>query len=795
MSLSEMGGDLTYYDDDDDIDDALSSSSLSDSDGACQQQAGDSQRAKQLQESQQQLKALLQKASAVTEHLNSQVLTDASSSSGEVDFFLRPGEANQKLLPHQVYGVKWLLSLFRNGQNGILADEMGLGKTVQICAFLSALFGYRVFGTHLIVVPLSTLDNWRSEITRWLPWCPLIVYHGDKAERASMRTWLKQRRQWCLKHAASLVARNAKKEPVESLVKDIGGIVITSYEMTMMDHASLGNGIPWDVLVVDEAHRLKNFDCKLIRTLRKFQTEARVLLSGTPLQNNVGELWSILNFIVPWMFSDMHQFKAWFAEVSEQQAAQSVLEDLQQAAAVDDDGEAPPGEERRRKKKLRKEVEHNKTTAKTHEEQKAAPPSALASSKVDDLGAVLAPVLPIGAKDAVAGIVKDCHAVLRPFLLRRTKLQIPELAIPPKYEVVLYCPLFSEQERLYNLVKADSKYGLGRMMHLRKVCAHPFIFREFDTTLDAVRKNGGSTTWATTADGGSCPNAKAAAKKNEEYLSALLSAGAKLSMLHRMLPHLHKQGHRVLLFSQMTKMLDVVEDYIEKMASVRGVAYTYVRLDGSSSLLERKDSINKFTKQHGASAGDGVDEQSVKHEETLNGDMKTKKDVDEGVFLFLISTRSGGIGLNLVAADTVILLDCDFNPQNDLQAVDRCHRIGQTKPVVVYRLISPHTIEEAMMKLSLRKLRLEKIVIGCGGFSGPNLCSVGAAEKLLLDSDAVAAAAATAASDEALLQTLTMNMTFGDTSRYVVGDEDLAKLMNRAAVSAECEAAKKKPEL
>jgi ATP-dependent DNA helicase len=783
--LSEMRGDVLCFSDasscsDEERDaDAASSSSVAsalfsdDDDDGCDE-AGRrkaAERQQLLEASQKQLKALLQKASAVTEHLllnpapattttrdkaTQHSTKDRSKLSGtdEYGFFLRPAAGGDyKLLQHQVYGVQWLLSLFRNGQNGILADEMGLGKTVQVVAFLSALFGYRVFGTHLIVAPLSTLDNWRSEISKWMPWCPLIVYHGNKDERASMRTWLKQRRLKCLKGAAALLERNARKEPIESLVKDIGGIVLTSFEMTMMDSASLGQGLPWDVLVVDEAHRLKNFDCKLIRTLRNFQTEARLLLSGTPLQNNVSELWSMLNFIVPWMFSDLKSFKTWFSEVAQQQ---------QQQQKDDDECEEGDAERGNGGKLKRRRLE-------------GGPPT------------VVTP-------DAIAGIVKDCHAVLRPFLLRRTKQQIPQLSIPPKYEVVLYCPLFPEQEKQYEAVRSGSKYQLGRMMQLRKVCGHPFLFREFDSLNDAVRKNGGSTTWATVADGGLCATAAIAAKQNEEYLQKLLAAGSKLNMLHRMLPHLRRSGHRVLLFSQMTKVLDVVEDYLEKMAACRSVKYTYVRLDGSCSLLERKDSIDRFAgkKQQHPNQPRSSFSASPSHQPDSKGQALADEKAED-IFLFLISTRSGGIGLNLVAADTVILYDCDFNPQNDLQATDRCHRIGQTKPVVVYRLISPRTVEEAMMKISLQKIRLERIVIGCGEFSGLNMTSSsGGPSSLRQLLDEVPQEEGAKSADETLLQAMTLSMAFGDTSRYAVTDEELAKLMDRRAVAAECEAAKKK---
>lgn len=188
-------------------------------------------------------------------------------------------------------GIKWLISLYQNGLNGILADQMGLGKTVQTIGFLSHLRSKGIHGPFLIVGPLSTLPNWVSEVQRWTPSIPVVLYHGSKDERASLRA--------------------ERLGPPKAKTTEAFPIVVTSYEIVLADAKFLAN-YKWKYIVVDEGHRLKNMNCRLLRELRTIPTANKLLLTGTPLQNNLSELWSLLNFLLPDIFGSLADFESWF---------------------------------------------------------------------------------------------------------------------------------------------------------------------------------------------------------------------------------------------------------------------------------------------------------------------------------------------------------------------------------------------------------------------------------------------------------------------------------------------------
>eukprot|EP00736_Rhodelphis_marinus_P011437 Rmarinus@m.23235 len=431
----------------------------------------------------------------------------------------------------------------------------------------------KVPGPFLVVGPLSTLHNWIREFKLFCPSLPVILYHGTKEEREKMR------------HGVIPLAKERDaKFPV----------VVTSYEVTMKDQPFLRH-YHWKYIIVDEGHRLKNLNCKLVQQLKSYASANRLLLTGTPLQNNLSELWSLLNFLLPNIFDDLESFQSWFQ-----------FDSLQNK-----EGEA----------------------------------GIIAQERSDQ-------------------VVTKLHHIIRPFVLRRVKKDV-DLTIPPKKEITLYAPLSKLQLQYYDAVRNNDlksvltedqvavalrqgqKLGmLNVLMQLRKVCNHPFLFYE-DPDDD---QNDG--------------------KK-------LVSVCGKLALLDKLLPRLRKHGNRVLIFSQMTRMMDILEDYLtfRKMS--------YARLDGSTPIDERQREIERFQQ-------------------------------DKDVFVFLLSTRAGGLGINVTAADTVILYDSDFNPQMDLQAVDRCHRIGQTRPVVIYRLVTAGTVEEMMVTRATQKRKLEKLVISGG---------------------------------------------------------------------------------
>jgi len=524
----------------------------------------------------ERLESLLQKSIAYSEFLASKIRKEGEEGAvacvdGSVKGPALPQPAlvtGGEMRPYQLVGVHWLVGLYENGLNGILGDEMGLGKTVQSIALLAHLRGQQVAGPFLVVGPLSTLQNWANEFKRWTPSIDAVIYHGSKQERQMLRA-----QHWRGKQSAE------KQFPV----------MITSYEIIIRDVKEL-RALKWKFVIIDEGHRLKNMNCRLIRELKTLcQDECnRLLLTGTPLQNNLTELWSLLNFLLPSIFDDLDSFQAWFDfDFSKENTEQRVLQGEMQNS-----------------------------------------------------------------------VVTKLHQILRPFLLRRLKQDV-ELLIPKKTEYILFAALSEWQQGMYaDIIKRNLKDSSGKemplnnvLMQLRKCCNHPFLHE-----------------WPVDHNG------------HEVVDEVLPAASGKLLLLDRIMRLLKKEGdHQVLIFSQMTRMLDILEDYM----ALRG--YTYRRLDGAMSTEDRIKGMNDFQS-------------------------------DKSIDVFLLSTRAGGLGINLVNADTCIIFDSDWNPHADLQAQDRCHRIGQTKKVLVFRLSTAGTVEEKVLQAAKQKLKLEQLVVSKGKF-------------------------------------------------------------------------------
>uniref|UniRef100_A0A8C4E2Y6 Proliferation-associated SNF2-like protein n=1 Tax=Dicentrarchus labrax TaxID=13489 RepID=A0A8C4E2Y6_DICLA len=531
---------------------------------------------------------------------------------------------------YQIEGIEWLRMLWENGINGILADEMGLGKTIQCIAHVAMMIEKKVMGPFLVVAPLSTLPNWINEFKRFTPEVSVLLYHGPQPERAKV---LKQIRR-----------------PQGPL--NMCPVVITSFEISMIDRKFLQR-FQWKYLIVDEGHRIKNLNCRLVRELKMLPTDNKLLLTGTPLQNNLAELWSLLNFLLPEVFDDLKSFESWFD--------------------IDTLGEAEN----------------------------------------------------VVASEREQNILSMLHQILTPFLLRRLKSDVT-LEVPPKKEIIVYAPLTAKQESFYTAVVNKT---IGKMLGQEKVEAPVALtssgrpkrrsrkvvdYRETNTEtphdlekyLDRVRKELEQSA-PPVLDVQSPLDAQINLRLqnilmllkrccNHPYLveypldpatqefkidEQLVQSSGKFLILDALLPALKKRGHKVLIFSQMTSILDILMDY----CYLRG--FQYSRLDGSMSYADRDENMTKFSK-------------------------------DPEVFLFLLSTRAGGLGINLTAADTVIIFDSDWNPQADLQAQDRCHRIGQTKPVVVYRLVTANTIDQKILERASAKRKLEQMVIHKNKFKG-----------------------------------------------------------------------------
>ena len=452
---------------------------------------------------------------------------------------------------------------------------MGLGKTIQTISLITYLMEKkRINGPFLIIVPLSTLSNWVLEFERWAPSVIKIQYKGSPLYRRQIQSQLKTSK---------------------------FNVLLTTYEYIIKDKSTLAK-IKWKYMIIDEGHRMKNHHCKLTQVLNThYIAPHRLLLTGTPLQNKLPELWALLNFLLPSIFKSCNTFEQWFNA-----------------------------------------------------------PFATTGEKVE-----------LNEEETVL-IIRRLHKVLRPFLLRRLKKEV-ETQLPEKTEYVIKCDMSALQRVVYRHMQSKGimltdgsekdKKGKGgartlmnSIMQLRKICNHPFLFENLEQAL----------TEGTNASFINGPE--------------LYRVSGKFELLDRILPKFKQSGHRVLLFCQMTSCMTVLEDFF----TFRN--YTYLRLDGSTKAEDRGQLLKQFNENNSE------------------------------YFIFLLSTRAGGLGLNLQTADTVVIFDSDWNPHQDLQAQDRAHRIGQKNEVRVLRLVTVNSVEERILAAAKYKLNLDEKVIQAGMF-------------------------------------------------------------------------------
>jgi len=594
------------------------------------------------------------------------------------------------LREYQIKGYTWMKSLFENGINGILADEMGLGKTVQCISLIAHLISEQCQGPFLVVAPLSTIPNWYSEFKRFTPHIPVMIHHGAKEARLSK---------------ARKIYKKSSAGPW-----NVQPVVLSSYEMIIQDRKVIGHHA-WKCLIIDEGHRLKNMNCRLIRELKMFNACNRLLLTGTPLQNNLSELWSLLNFLLPEIFDDLTSFESWFdmslvtedggqAEIVRAEKENNVLTTLHsilepfllRRLKADVKLDIPPKREVLVYAPLTKEQEDYYKSA----VDKSIASLINAENDDDDLFDALPSSTPSSstpssiasssststtcddAEDRIGGnrrksrrdinyaffdsgsrqsksmsLMKDEAKMRKVYADESSDEEGEEEANDDWYEQV--SRMTSERERQKTEIQSTSKSGnvvrlqlRNVMMLLRKVCNHPFLINYEQSEME---------------------------KPTEKVVNVC----GKMMILDQMLVQLKKKGHKVLIFSQMTQMLDIIADYLD----YRG--FDHSRLDGSMKMEDRQEHIHSFN-------------------------------TDPERFVFLLSTRAGGLGLNLMTADTVIIYDSDWNPQCDLQAQDRAHRMGQKRPVMVYRFITANTIDQKIVERAAAKRRLEKMVIKRGRF-------------------------------------------------------------------------------
>lgn len=562
---------------------------------------------------------------------------------------------------YQLEGVAWLKSLYENGLNGILADDMGLGKTIQTIAFLSHLIEGNVSGIFLIISPLATLDHWQDEFKRYAPSIHCHKYRGDKMARRQMR-----------------------KNIVADLAKCHSLVMVTTYETIIYDIHNLKK-FEWKYVVVDEGHRIKNMNSVLLQRLKQLSTSGRLLLSGTPLQNNLAELWTLLNFLLPDIFSDLEVFESWF---------------------INDSTSIPNGDKKH--------------------------------AALTQLALNLDPE-----------IIGKLHDILRPFLLRRLKSCVLR-HLPPKREYTIYTNLTPTQLSLYEqATKGTIREFLEEelLKHYDPTGSKGFrerdleVLKRFKTInklesseLSSKRRNSRLVNYKEPTLDDFRPRAnvqhKAKTRRSssndldysyyrdkkmdilsmpfhwlhtlrmicdspfllkypfgiakDERLGLHMALSGKMQLLDDLCRPLIARGHRILVFSQYLEMLDILEEWAREIRQWKSF-----RIDGGTAYEDRQQYINTFN-------------------------------TDDEYKIFFLSTRSGGVGINLPSADTVILFDSDWNPHCDLQAMDRAYRIGQEKPVIVYRLVTAHTIEQHIIESAARKRQLEKRIIAEGDFCGFN---------------------------------------------------------------------------
>ncbi|EPE06385.1 iswi chromatin-remodeling complex atpase isw2 [Ophiostoma piceae UAMH 11346] len=727
---------------------------------------------------------------------------------------------------YQLEGLTWMLEICLQNMSGILADEMGLGKTVQTISLIALLREQESYlGPHLIVGPLSTLNNWINEFQHWTPSIPVVMYHGTPQQRKEL--FQKQ------------IQGNLKKgRPTEQFP-----VVCTSYEIILRDRADLAK-INWEFIIIDEGHRMKNFDSKLFRELQSFRSATRFLITGTPLQNNLKELWSLLNFLMPKIFTDWEAFSSWFdfssalqdeettadfiedrmkqdlvkkihmvlqplllrrvkADVAsylpkkreyilyapmtkeqtdlynaindktvdtraylEGKVAEQITEKMTNAASLAKAAPAPkqlPTPKQRPSSRLstaatvvdeeqtKDEVE---AEAKPVKNTRARRSGKVEEIKVEDVSipirsspranktAKVTPAAPITkAKNAFAMLMGKG---------RKSPAEVPSITIeaaPPSAKAKATNaakrstkrktspeneePLPKSAKSSRHSTPSGSITGRSRTTTRgRRVTTSKYHEAdasdedlmsddEFEAALcDEYNKQGkeddsemsrldglsseevqrvqtlelAKREIANKKLGNSLMQLRLVCNSPHNFYNpwqstdgapveqSIVTASGKMLLLDRLLPALFRRGHKVLIFSQFKTQLDLLEAYCSELRRWR-----VCRIDGSVAHSDRQAQIDVFNK-------------------------------DPKYTLFLLSTRAGGQGINLASADTVILFDSDWNPQQDLQAQDRAHRIGQTRPVVVYRLATKGTVEEDLLMSADAKRRLEKLVIKKGGF-------------------------------------------------------------------------------
>ncbi|KAI8951966.1 SNF2 family N-terminal domain-containing protein [Xylaria longipes] len=495
-----------------------------------------------------------------------------------------PGDIYPALFDYQKTGVQWLAELYSQQVGGIIGDEMGLGKTVQIISFIAALhYSKRLDKPVLVVAPATVLQQWVNEFHRWWPPLRVSMLHSSGSGMLNMSRENEiedEDKRWDRRDGPRIVNKAAKRI-IDRVVKQ-GHILVTTYASVQIYGDMLAT-MDWAYAVLDEGHKIRNPNAAVTIACKELCTPNRVILSGTPIQNNLVELWSLFDFIYPMRLGTLVDF--------------------------------------------RREIE----------------------IPIKIGGYANASHLQIMTAEKTAQALKDN---ISPYLLQRLKVDVAT-DLPKKREQVLFCKLTQLQYETYRLF-LDSKelgdvlkgstqsfFGIDR---LRKICNHP----------DLVD-----------------PNIKT---RHPEDWGAANKSG-KMQVLKALLGMWKKLGHKTLLFSQTVQMLDILDKFVRGLDNVQ-----YLRMDGKTPIKMRQVLVDKFNK-------------------------------DPDIDLFLLTTKVGGLGVNLTGANRVIIYDPDWNPSTDVQARERAWRLGQKKDVTIYRLMTAGTIEEKIYHRQIFKQFLSNKVL------------------------------------------------------------------------------------
>ncbi|XP_011622082.2 protein PHOTOPERIOD-INDEPENDENT EARLY FLOWERING 1 isoform X1 [Amborella trichopoda] len=697
------------------------------------------------------------------------------------------------LREYQHIGLDWLVTMYEKRLNGILADEMGLGKTIMTISLLAHLACEKgIWGPHLIVVPTSVMLNWETEFLKWCPAFKILTYFGTAKERKNKRQgWLKP---------------------------NSFHVCITTYRLVIQD-AKVFKRKKWKYLILDEAHLIKNWKSQRWQTLLNFNSKRRILLTGTPLQNDLMELWSLMHFLMPHVFQSHQEFKDWFSNPisgmveGQDRVNKEVVDRLHNVLRPfilrrlkrDVEKQLPKKYEHviycrlsRRQRNLYEDFIASSETQETlasanffgmisiimqlrkvcnHPDLFEGRPiissfdmvgiymqlsssvcTVLSSgplSKVDLMGlsflfthldfsmtsweneefaAIATPsnvIVEVNSVDKIGKLSGYCERrkrtpgnnifeeIQRALIEERVKEARERAASfawwhslltrrKPTYGTNLrevltikhpVLDIHQQKMKPSDYMNFSSKLGdiillpterLKQVFHLVECFMFAIPAARAPMPVCWCSKQGSPVVLhpafkeiCTEVFGPLLAPIRPAIVRRQVYFPdrrLIQFDCGKLQQLAILLRRLKSEGHRALIFTQMTKMLDILEAFI----SLYG--YTYMRLDGSTQPEERQTLMQRFN-------------------------------TNPKIFLFILSTRSGGVGINLVGADTVIFYDSDWNPAMDNQAQDRCHRIGQTREVHIYRLISESTIEENILKKANQKRALDDLVIQSGGYN------------------------------------------------------------------------------